>query len=88
VLRKPVRHATKIIEFRIPKRDGGPQRPDPAPLSGCSRPTMYVLDDYRDNILAAARRGRNYRSIAAQYGINALEVWKIVTDALQVKRAA
>ena len=52
------------------------------------RPCTYVLDDYRDNILMAARQGRNYRNIARQYGVSALEIWRIVAGALPGKKAA
>ena len=88
MLRKPVGHASNLIEFKPRIHSDGPQDPEPLSHIGRSRPCTYVLDDHRDNILAAARRGRNYRHIAKQYGVSALEIWRIVTDALQVKRAA
>ncbi len=79
--------SSNLIEFRVPVNGDSPEPPEPAPNSSCSRPTMYRLDAQRDKILAAARGGRSYRSIAAQYGINALEVWHIVIAALPGRSA-
>ncbi len=82
-IRKPAQHASNLIVFRPRVKPEGPQRPDPTSDPSCSRPRMYMLDDYRANIVAAARKKRHYRSIAAQYGVNSLEIWKIVTDELE-----
>lgn len=86
-MRKPV-HVATVLVIPGPSNRPGPQGPDNAPHNGCASPRLYRIEDYRANIVAAARRGRHYRSIAAQYGINALEVWRIVTDELQNRRAA
>lgn len=76
--------------LQMPRRvdTDGPQDPDPTPKPSCNRPCTFILDAHRDSIIAAARNGRHYRSIAAQYGINSLEVWRIVTDELKTRKAA
>ncbi len=92
-LRKPIRGSetlaskANIIQFQPRVDSDDPQDPEPAPDASCSRrPRMYRIQDYRANIIAAAKNQRHYRSIAAQYGINSLEVWKIVTGALPKKQ--
>ena len=65
----------------------GPEPPEGSPVSGC-RPALYVLADHRANVIAAVRRGRHYRSIAAQYGVSALHVWQMVAEELGERRAA
>lgn len=78
----------RILLFKA-RANSGPVDPnDPEPLPGCSRPCTYILDEHRDNILAAARRGQHYRSIAAQYGVSALDIWRIVAGELQARRIA
>jgi hypothetical protein len=79
----------RILQFRDPRNDTDPQGPDPTPHRSPSvRPCQFILDDYRDNVLMAVRQGRDYRNIARQYGVSALDIWRIVTDALQTRRAA
>jgi len=75
----------RILRFPKQCNGSGPQGPEPSPFIGCS-PVRYRIEDFRANIVAAARQGRHYRSIAAQYGLNALEVWQIVTDALAAEK--
>ena len=86
--KKPVR-STKATVVVLPLPDNGkrPQPPQGSALRSC-RPCEYLVEDYRQNIIMAARQGRSYRSIAAQYGISALSVWKIVCDGLAVQRRA
>jgi hypothetical protein len=80
---------SKVIEFRG-RVNGVPTDPiDPAPLTNPSRrPCQFVLDSHVDEILLLARRGRDYRNIARTFGVSALDIWKIVTDALQQSRRA
>jgi len=77
----------RILLFKPRVNGTDPQPPRNTPDGSCS-PVRYRLEDFRSNIVAAARSGRHYRSIAAQYGLNALEVWEIVTNELQTRRAA
>ncbi len=65
-----------------------PQPPDPGPNASCGRPCTFILDTHRENIIAAARNGRHYRSIAAQYGVSALDIWRVVSEELHARRRA
>lgn len=80
---------TNLIEFKR-RVNGRPTDPiDPAPLPNPSgRPCQFVLDSHVDEILLLARRGRDYRNIARTFGVSALDIWRIVTDELAVRRRA
>jgi len=83
--RKPVVTSASVLQFPA-IRKGGPEHPlDPQPNSGC-RPTLFILD--ADAVVAAARRKRPLKNIAAQFGVTREDVWDVVTDALARKAAA
>lgn len=78
--------ATRATVLTFPKRvqHHRPDGPDSPSNSGC-RPALFILDV--DAVVAAARRKRPLKNIAAQYGVTREAVWDVVTDALQGRAA-
>jgi hypothetical protein len=77
----------KVLVMPEQSKGTTPQPDGPAPIIGCT-PCRRVLLAFRAQVIAAVRRGRDYRSIAAQYGVRAEDVWQIVAEELADRRAA